>query len=107
MRKEGEGNRQTLQVHLPIPYSSPRFRYLTPAFNTYTHHAILHMGLAQLTIWLPSFLSLVIAASQASDLSLLAPNPLLFQKPSHTFSELLLPVMFADFNLEGDVLTDG
>lgn len=65
------------------------------------------MGLAQLTIWLPSVLSLVIAASQASDLSLLAPNPLLFQKPSHTFSELLLPVMFADFNLEGDVLTDG
>ena len=64
------------------------------------------MGLVQLVIWLLFLLSLIITESQAPDLSLLVPNPLLFQKPSHTLSELLLPIMFGDFNLEGDVLAD-
>lgn len=59
-----------------------------------------------LTLRLPSLLSLVIAGSQESDISLLAPNPPPCQKPSHTFSKLLFPIMFGNFNLEGDVLAD-
>lgn len=53
--------------------------------------------------WLPA---VVTTGSQASDLSRQPQSPLV-QKPSRTFSELLLSVMFADLDLEGDVLTDG